>query len=341
MPNSQKETNIAHVVYATDDKFAEILGVSLVSLFENSMDMEEIVVYILESGISDKNKKRIYEVCENYNRHRPIFIQAKNISKELKMDVNIDRGSFSQYARLFISSDLPEYIERVLYMDCDIIVNKSIKELWNLDMDGCTIAALKDAFSKEYRRNIDLEKNDVMFNSGVMLIDLKKWKMANVEGKLLKFIEKKGGKIQQGDQGALNSVLSKSTYCFEPRFNSVTIFYDFAYEEMLTYRKPVSFYTKKEVELAVEQPNIIHYTTSIFSKRPWIKGCNHRYANRWLEYKEKSPWRNEPLWEDNSSLWKKNLMKIVNKLPRKIAILIAGIMQAYVRPLINTIKYRR
>ena len=38
--------NIAHIAYASDDRFAEILGVSLVSLYENSKDMEELAVYV-------------------------------------------------------------------------------------------------------------------------------------------------------------------------------------------------------------------------------------------------------------------------------------------------------
>lgn len=105
-------------------------------------------------------------------------------------------------------------------------------------MQGKTIAALKDAFSKWYRMNIDLGPNDIMFNSGVMLIDLKRWKELKVEESLLQFIWRKQGKIQQGDQGALNAVLSHDTYCFDSRFNSVTIYYDFSYKELLTYRKP-------------------------------------------------------------------------------------------------------
>ena len=170
------------------------------------------------------------------------------------MEIELDRGSLSQYARLFVSSDLPANLERVLYLDCDIIIRKSIKELWNLDLQGNVIGALMDAFSKHYRANVDLQENDVMFNSGVMLIDLKKWKAEHIEDKLLKFIKIKNGKIQQGDQGALNAVLSKDTYCFEPRFNSVTIYYDFTYEEMLIYRKPPVFYKKEQVEEAVKKP---------------------------------------------------------------------------------------
>ena len=205
------DPNIAHIVYASDDRFAEILGVSLVSLYENSKDMTDIVVYILDSGIKKQNKDRLLSVSRCYGRHDITFIRAKNISEKLSMNVAVDRGSLSQYARLFVSSDLPLDLNRVLYLDCDIIINRSVRELWNLNLNGKIIAALMDAFSKYYRQNIDLEENDIMFNSGVMLIDLGKWRKQKIEEKLLRFIASKKGRIQQGDQGALNAVLSHDT----------------------------------------------------------------------------------------------------------------------------------
>lgn len=330
-----------HVVYASDDMFAEILGVSLVSLLDNNKSMNDIYVYILDSGITEKNKKNIEMLCEKYGRRLPQWIQAKNISEELGMDVITDRGSLSQYARLFISSVLPESVERVLYLDCDIIINSSLEELWNLDLQGNTIAALMDAFSKQYRSNINLKPNDIMFNSGVMLIDINKWNKNRIEEKLKKFISDKKGKIQQGDQGALNAVLSKETYCFEPRFNSVTIFYDFTYKEMMTYRKPPKFYKPKDIERAVKEPVLIHFTTSFLSRRPWIKGCNHMYVDKWLKYKEMTPWKDNALWEYKN---KKGISgvytKLINKMPRRFMIWFSGILQAYGRPLLLKIKYR-
>ena len=244
---------IAHIVYASDDGFAEILGVSLVSLFENSGDMKEIRVYILDSGISKHNRERIEEVCARYQRSLPVWLKARNITEELGMRVAADRGSLSQFARLFVASDLPGGLERVLYLDCDIIFCQSVSLLWDLDMNGKTIAALNDAFSRQYRANINLEPEDVMFNSGVMLIDLNCWKRQKVEERLLKFIAMKQGRIQQCDQGALNAVLSHDVYCFNPRFNSVTIFYDFTYHELYVYRKPAGkYYTEAEIKEATE-----------------------------------------------------------------------------------------
>lgn len=48
-----------HVVYASDDKFAEILGVSLTSLYMNNKEMEQINVYVLDSGIAASNKESL------------------------------------------------------------------------------------------------------------------------------------------------------------------------------------------------------------------------------------------------------------------------------------------
>lgn len=286
--------------------------------------------------IEEKNKQKIESISCKYNR-KIVWLMARNICKELSLNVAVDRGSLSQYARLFVSRDLPENIDKVLYLDCDVIIRKSIKELWELDLHGKTIAALLDAFSKYYRKNIDLKENDIMFNSGVMLIDLKRWKKEQVEKKLMDFIRKKNGHIQQGDQGALNAVLSHDVYCFEPRFNAVTIFFDFTYQEMLIYRKPPKFYGEEEVKKAVDDPNIVHFTTSFLSKRPWMVGCKHRYAVEWNKNKEISPWKNSDLWKDNRPKWKIIGAKIIKKLPRSLGIRLAGWLQVYGRPMLERI----
>jgi len=149
-------SNIAHIVYASDNGFAEILGVSLVSLYENSRDMDEIHVYILDSGIEDDNRRKLECITSKYGRSGIVWIQARNISEVLSMKVSTDRGSISQYARLFVSSTLPENLDRVLYLDCDVVLMKSIRNLWNFDIHGKTAGALLDAFSPQYRANINL-----------------------------------------------------------------------------------------------------------------------------------------------------------------------------------------
>lgn len=334
-----KDKDVMNIVYASDDRFSEIMGISIISLFENNKEIEEIEIYILDGGICDDNRLKLESIFLKYCRSLPHWIQTRDISNELGIVVNVDRGSISQYSRLFISRDLPETLSRVIYLDCDTLILGSLWPLWKLDLQGNTIGALNDAFSRYYRKNIDLEFKDVMFNSGVMVVDLDLWRDVKVEEKLLNFIINKRGRVQQGDQGALNAILSKDTYCFDPVFNVVSLFFDFTYDEILRYRKPPEFYTKTEIENAVKFPIIIHFTTSFRSIRPWIKGCNHQYVSTWNGYKKNSPWMNEPLWKNNRPMWKKTIDVIYEMLPRNIAIFVASIFQIYVRPLYFRMKH--
>lgn len=318
-----------NIIYSADDTFAEILGISVYSLLLNNEDANAINVVILDLNISKKNKDMINYTFDMFKRTRPRFEKALNIEKILNINVQTDRGSISQFSRLFISNIFTDDIEKVLYLDCDTIINSSIEKLWDTDLTNYTIGAVKDAFSKYYRENIGLNSNDVMFNSGVMLINLKRWKKQQIESQLKKFILGKNGKVPQGDQGALNGILSGDTLSLDLKYNLVSIIYTMTYDEMFQYRKPVNFYNKKEIETAKSDPVIIHYTSGFNTKRPWMKECKHPLTPLWISIKNKSLWKNVKLIDEKSSV----VSVLYKKIPKSVAIRIASIFQVYLRPL--------
>lgn len=333
MPNFSK--NKYEIVYAADNNFAPIMGVSIVSLFENNRDAEEINLTILDSGISSVTKDKINLICQKYSRKSPRWVPAVNVEKKLSTSVNADRGSLSQYSRLFLTDVYSKEVKRVLYLDCDTLVVSDIKKLWNTNLGDNVIAALKDAFSKQYRGNVNLPGNAIMFNSGVMLIDLDKWRQENIEGQLIEFIKSKNGKVQQGDQGALNAVLSAKTTVLAPQYNAVSLMFVMSYAGLLKYRKPVNYYSEKEISNAISDPVIVHFTSGFNVVRPWFKDSNHPKVKEWLRYKLDSPWKNMTLSEENNSKGRKIAYQLFYKLPKFISLNIAGILQAYVRPLKN------
>lgn len=73
--------NVVSVVYAANEKFAKILGVSLVSIYANNKDVDDIVVYVLDSEIKDENKDKLLMVLRQYSQTEVQFIPAKDISK--------------------------------------------------------------------------------------------------------------------------------------------------------------------------------------------------------------------------------------------------------------------
>lgn len=334
--SSRITSQILHIVYASDRNYAEMLGVSMISLFENNRG-NEIRLYILDGGIAEEDLGRMEDICRSYGQPALCRIPAEDISGILNMDVAADRGSRAQFSRIFISRYIDESIDRILYLDCDTIIRRPLTELWNIDLGGHTIAALDDAFSVQYRKNADLQPDDIMFNSGVMLIDLKKWRDSAAEEKALSFIRSRHGFAEKGDQGVLNAVLSRECLCFDPVFNAVTIFFDFSYKEMLAYRKPPAYYSEEEVARAVRDPVIIHYTMSFLSKRPWMTGCRHPWTDEWLKYKKMSPWRDVPPAEEHRS-WRVRAMR---RLPRPLMLWSAGLLQAYGRPWLYRVRLKK
>lgn len=324
------------IVYAADDGFASIMGVSLLSLLENNQDLANLRVTIFDSGISDKNKEKIEEIFQKYDREGPRWVKPVDIQQKLSMDVKTDRGSLAQYSRLYIQ-DYFDDVERILYLDCDTLIVGSIKKLFEMDLEDNIIAGVKDAFSKYYRKNINLSENDMMINSGVYVIDLEKWRNNHIEDKITEFLIIKKGRVQQGDQGILNSVLKGRIFSLSPSYNLMSIFYEYSYGEMVRYRKPVNFYDEKEIKKSKANPVIIHYTSAFNTIRPWFKEATHPKTQEWRKYYKISPWKDIPLEKNRKKGTKKILFNVYNLLPDGLSLWIASVFQIYVRPLKNRI----
>jgi lipopolysaccharide biosynthesis glycosyltransferase len=95
------------------------------------------------------------------------------------------------YARLLIDVLLPEGVERVLYLDCDMLVRDAIEQLYTIDMQGFPIAAVRDtlgtfiAGGRDISFNRDLfDAADYYFNAGMLLIDVAQWRNARIVEKM-------------------------------------------------------------------------------------------------------------------------------------------------------------
>ncbi len=313
-----------NVMYAADDNFAPILSVSLVTMCRHCRDLQ---VVVLDYGISSENKQKINSAVKNYDcRIRFINIE-KNISKLKRYNINMDRGSIAQFSRLFLDGVIPQDWERVLYLDCDTLVRSSIENLYNWDMQENVICAVKDAFSVWNKKAVGLDKGDPIVNSGVMLIDLNKWKSEGIEKHFLKVI-KKNKKIPQGDQGIINKVLRGRIGILPAAYNVLTYHYDFSYRQMKLYRKPDAYYSEKEITLAKHMPVIVHFSTSFAAMRPWESGsCSHPYSEEWqMIYRE--------LGYEIACKEEKMSYKVWRRFGGKLLLYAVGILHAYVKPLI-------
>ena len=324
-----------NIVYASDNNFAEILGISMISLFENNKGCREIDVYILDDGINEDNKAKLNSIGEEFNR-TIFFKRIPNLHELAGVEIHTNsRWSLSAFSRLFLEKILPENVNKVLYLDCDILINHSLEDMYDTKLGEYYCGGVWDCISDGHKSNIGLLSSDNYINSGMMLISLDNWRKNNLCDYFIKFINSYGGDIPYVDQGVINGTISKHIKILDLRYNCYTAAYDFSYKDLLRYRKPSVYYSDVEVENAKKNPAIVHFTTSFLSLRPWVEGCKHPYVGEWLKYKAMSPWADVPLRKDNRSGKKKLAVNVYKALPNNVAVGIAGWLHAVVVPMIK------
>ena len=269
-----------NIAYASDNNFVDVMCVSIMSFNDHNSDAN---IYILDCGIEEYNKQKILELCSGKNT--VLFVDAKKVLDGLHYDLNLDRGSIASYARLFIGSVLPNDVTKVLYIDSDTLIRGNLNELYNTELNPHIIAGIRDAFSVMNKRVFGIKKGELFINAGVILIDLEAWRRRNIEDGIYELLNNKK-RIFQGDQGVINTIFHGNVKELPLKYDVMTYLYDFSYEEMMLYRKPDNYFGKDEIFDAVNDPCIVHFTTSFRSERPWnTKGrSSHPYYHSWMGY---------------------------------------------------------
>ncbi len=198
------------------------------------------------------------------------------------------------YYRLFLGSILSKY-EKILYLDCDLIILQDLSELYNTELGNNACAAVIDygvsqidAFRtdheevKRYLKDV-LGITDVKtyFNSGVMLLNLKKIRDENIEKKLME-AAKRNNKYWH-DQNVLNSVFKNNCVLLDYRWN-----YLWSAPGNKDYGK-TDYNERQKYDLARKNPMIIHYATSTkpFTNNTW------EWGKQFWDYALKTPFKDE------------------------------------------------
>lgn len=138
------EDNIS-ILCATDEKYVPWCGIMLTSVFENNMDCIIDVYILVDSPMSKSVQKRFARMGNKYRSHIHWIIVNDEILKKFSIK-GMDYWSIATYYRLFAAELLPETVHRILYLDCDIIVDGSIRPLWNIDMESSAVGGVCDIF---------------------------------------------------------------------------------------------------------------------------------------------------------------------------------------------------
>lgn len=278
-----------NIVYTFDNGYSEIAAVSIVSLFENNKHVKELNMFIVDCGISDKNKRILDELSSYYGR-KIIYIKSVNIYEKINIKLDTRYWSDICYIRLFFAELLPN-IDRVMHVDCDTIVRGDVSEIYNIDMGNNVCAACYDCNPcPKYAAGFD--RDDPYYSNGFLIFDLNKIRSNDLIKTFVEYIEFKNGKLPHLDQDVINGVLHKSIYLLPAKYNLMTntALFGSCCKELF---EGEPYYSKEELKEAVNNPIIVHLIGFKFSSRPWAQPCYHPYNKEWIEYYSKTKYWNE------------------------------------------------
>ncbi len=212
------------IFLSSDNNYVPYLAVTIKSVCKNTKS--DVDFYILDCGIEDRFKTMIVELVSEYAGNTIEFIDpsGQNLFQECRARNHVSKAA---YVRLLIPHLKPQ-IDKAIYLDVDLIVNIDIAELFNQNINDYIIGAVFEKSEEYYyydiqtkkALNIDMEHN--YFNSGVLLIDCKKWRENNITQKLKDIYDDYKDRMIHNDQDLLNILFSNNKYFnLDTRFNSI------------------------------------------------------------------------------------------------------------------------
>lgn len=269
-----------NILVTLDENYIPYLNVMLSSLVHSNPDCY-FKVYLLHTSIPDAAATETRRILSASGEL--ILVRAKDIG--LDEAPTTSRYPQEIYYRIFAAKYLPNSIDRILYLDPDIIVNGSIKELYNLPFDDYFFAAASHIGSllrKVNELRLDMDVDSPYINSGVMLMNLKRLREEQDYQEVFDFIEKRKSLLLLPDQDIISSLYGSKIYTLDPfRYNMT--------ESLYVHHAP--FEKSLNMDWVRKHSVIIHYCGR---NKPWkanyIGQLDTFYQETVSRMKEKQGW---------------------------------------------------
>lgn len=282
------------LVVATDNHYLIMLAALLKSIELHHKSNETIDVWIIISGdVTKRNKARLKESIDTVMFSLNWVSEKDVIPQGMQLPLDKNTYPLNIFMRLFIPYFLPHHIEKVLYLDVDMIVNTEIAALWNTNIENYVVGAVTDSFAISIRnyvanyKELNLPADAKYFNSGLLLINTDKWRANDITLKVIETVNKNRKYAEYSDQYGLNVNLVGQWLELNPLWN----------------------YLAKGDH---PNPNIIHF----IHRKPFYKSYfnNVRYQEKFYYYLNQTQWAHtKPVGEVSRYLVKAG--NVLEKIP--------------------------
>lgn len=203
--------NYINILISIDDAYVIHAKDLITTLNENNINTKFNIYLIHDNKLSKKslNELETFINKNNYGKLKPYYFDTSNKS----FPIHIEYITQNTYYRLFAPYIIEDDIDKLLYLDCDILCNGDISEFYNQSFDGNILVAcenivpsrLKEKFKKRISY-LNLEEDEIYINAGVLLIDINEYKKFISIDELNYFINKHKDEYLFQDQDIINSL---------------------------------------------------------------------------------------------------------------------------------------
>ena len=295
-----KYLSTIQLLVCTDENFAMPLAVLLRSLKE-TIQAIPVHVHWFALDVSDKTIEKIVLHAKTCG----LTITAYRFTRTMLPSALYESGRITAaaYLRLFLLTQIPQNLNRVLYLDVDAIVIGSLNRLWQTSMDGKTIAAIPDVPYVNLS-HLGSRRPKQYFNSGIILIDLAAWRTSQIEEKFSTILEDKTLTLRFHDQDILNLALADSIYPLDECWNLLPSRGN--RHRLRRYGWQFRFGNRKALP-----DMIIHFAAR---HKPWHYRGNHPFKTYYRQLLEETPWKG---YSPSDATWQNKIQKFMPKIFRR------------------------
>jgi lipopolysaccharide biosynthesis glycosyltransferase len=265
------------VLFCIDGAFWQHLAVSIVSLLESNSrcTFRIFVESAAEMDVTEVAKLRSMIEKKKSRLETIVYPQATNY-QHLPTRNHL---TFAMYLRLFMTEYLDSSLDKILYLDSDIVICSDIQELWSFPLGNAYVGAAREPYDRRQREPLGFSPTDFYVNSGVMLVNLKRWRSDKVLSCLLDFAERNQAIIRSPDQDIINSVFRGRICDIGYQWNWQALFARFTPAELDLDRETFADLRRR--------PKLVHFTSPY---KPWFYRWQPHYKEMYFKYLAQTPW---------------------------------------------------
>jgi lipopolysaccharide biosynthesis glycosyltransferase len=259
-----------HIACAADANYVMPLATMLRSVVDNFGPEREAVLHVIHSGIGNRDRALVA-------RGWPARFSVRWIEADTSAFDGLPlwgRMPVSTYFRLAMADLLPAEVDRVIWLDCDLLVIDDIARLWDIELGPMDVAAAQDAivpfvssrFGIAAWRDLGLDEQARYFNAGVMVIDLAAWRSHETQQRALDYLRTHQETVMFWDQEGLNAVLAGRWTAIDETWNH-------------------NASVPRSANGRGSRPAIVHFAGSL---KPWRYRTNHPVRSLYYDYLDRT-----------------------------------------------------